>query len=156
MPGAVIGISIILLFAPINDSLGFLLIGSIPVLVYAYFIRYMAVAVSPILTSFKKYPKKLDDAGKSIGLKPFQFFRKIFIPLNKNAIIIAFCICFVDVMKDLPLTLILRPFNFDTLATQTYEYAIEEMITKSSIYSLTIIIFGIILLSILSIKQSKK
>ena len=59
-------------------------------------------------------------------------------------------------MKDLPLTLILRPFNFDTLATQTYEYAIEEMITKSSIYSLTIIIFGIILLSILSIKQSKK
>ncbi len=156
LPGAVIGISIILLFAPINDSLGFLLIGSIPVLVYAYFIRYMAVAVSPILTSFKKYPKKLDDAGKSIGLKPFQFFRKIFIPLNKNAIIIAFCICFVDIMKDLPLTLILRPFNFDTLATQTYEYAIEEMITKSSIYSLTIIIFGIILLSILSIKQSKK
>jgi iron(III) transport system permease protein len=59
-------------------------------------------------------------------------------------------------MKDLPLTLILRPFNFDTLATQTYEYAIEEMITKSSIYSLTIIIFGVILLSILSIKQLKK
>jgi iron(III) transport system permease protein len=59
-------------------------------------------------------------------------------------------------MKDLPLTLILRPFNFDTLATQTYEYAIEEMITKSSIYSITIVIFGVILLSILSVNQSKK
>jgi iron(III) transport system permease protein len=59
-------------------------------------------------------------------------------------------------MKDLPLTLILRPFNFDTLATQTYEYAIEEMITKSSIYSITIVTFGVILLSILSINQSKK
>jgi iron(III) transport system permease protein len=64
--------------------------------------------------------------------------------------------CFVDIMKDLPLTLILRPFNFDTLATQTYEYAIEEMITKSSMYSITIIIFGVILLSILSVNQSKK
>ena len=59
-------------------------------------------------------------------------------------------------MKDLPLTLILRPFNFDTLATQTYEYAIEEMITKSSIYSITIVTFGVILLSILSVNQSKK
>ena len=156
LPGAVIGISLIVLFAPINDFFGFLLIGSIPVLVYAYFIRYMAVAVSPILSSFNKHPKKLDDTGTSLGLKPLQFFRKIFLPLNKNAIIIAFCICFVDIMKDLPLTLILRPFNFDTLATQTYEYAIEEMITKSSIYSITIIIFGIILLSILSFKQSKK
>jgi iron(III) transport system permease protein len=156
LPGAVIGISLILLFSPINDYFGFLLIGSIPVLIYAYFIRYMAVAVSPIVSSFKKYPMKLDDSGKSLGLKPFEFFRKIFFPLNKSAIIIAFCICFVDIMKDLPLTLILRPFNFDTLATQTYEYAIEEMITKSSIYSITIVIFGVILLSILSVNQSKK
>ena len=156
LPGAVIGISLILLFSPINDYFGFLLIGSIPVLIYAYFIRYMAVAVSPIASSFKKYPMKLDDSGKSLGLKPVEFFRKIFLPLNKSAIIIAFCICFVDIMKDLPLTLILRPFNFDTLATQTYEYAIEEMITKSSIYSITIVIFGVILLSILSVNQSKK
>ena len=84
---------------------------------------------------------KLDDSGKSLGLKPFEFFRKIFLPLNKSAIIIAFCICFVDIMKDLPLTLILRPFNFDTLATQTYEYAIEEMITKSSIYSISSLLY---------------
>ena len=55
LPGAVIGISLILLFSPINDYFGFLLIGSIPVLIYAYFIRYMAVAVSPIVSSFKKY-----------------------------------------------------------------------------------------------------
>ena len=82
--------------------------------------------------------------------------KKLLIILLLFSFIIAFFICFVDIMKDLPLTLILRPFNFDTLATQTYEYAIEEMITKSSIYSITIVIFGVILLSILSVNQSKK
>lgn len=155
LPGAVIGISLILLFSPINDFFGFLIIGSFPVLIYAYFIRYMAVAVSPISSSFEKLSTKLDDTGKNLGLNPFKYFSKIFIPLNKKAIIIAFCISFVDIMKDLPLTLILRPFNFDTLATKTYELAVEEMITESAIYSLAIISFGFILLSVLNLTQSK-
>ena len=60
--------------------------------------------------------------------------------------IIAFILCFVDIIKELPITLILRPFNFDTLAVKTYEYAIEEMIMKSSIYSLIIILLGAVLL----------
>ena len=63
--------------------------------------------------------------------------------------IIAFIITFVDLMKELPITLILRPFNFDTLATQTYEFAIEEMLVKSSIYSLIIILIGASMLIIL-------
>ena len=70
----------------------------------------------------------------------------IYFPINKSAIAIAFLITFVDILKELPITLILRPFNFDTLAVQTYEYAIEEMIPKSSIYSLIIVMMGIILL----------
>ena len=65
------------------------------------------------------------------------------------ALITAFIVTFIDLMKELPITLILRPFNFDTLATQTYEFAIEEMIPLSSIYSLMIILIGSLLLLIL-------
>ena len=75
--------------------------------------------------------------------------QKIYLPINKFALISAFIITFVDLLKELPITLILRPFNFDTLATQTYQFAIEEMLRESSIYSLSIIFLGCIMLLIL-------
>ena len=65
-------------------------------------------------------------------------------------------LCFVDIMKDLPLTLILRPFNFDTLATQTYEYAIEEMLARSSLYSFAIVFLGTFMLIILKNTLNKE
>ena len=81
-----------------------------------------------------------------LGMTNFKLFKKIHLPININSIYIAFILCFVDIIKELPITLILRPFNFDTLAVRTYEYAIEEMIAKSSIYSLIIILLGAVLL----------
>ena len=75
--------------------------------------------------------------------------QKIHLPINKFALISAFILTFVDLLKELPITLILRPFNFDTLATQTYQFAIEEMLRESSIYSLSIIFLGCIMLLIL-------
>ena len=75
-----------------------------------------------------------------------RLFKKIHLPINRSAILIAFLLCFIDIMKELPITLILRPFNFDTLAVQTYQFAIEEMIPKSAVYSLTIVMIGSILL----------
>tara|TARA_B100000683_G_scaffold107636_1_gene106001 strand:- start:361 stop:651 length:291 start_codon:yes stop_codon:yes gene_type:complete len=77
---------------------------------------------------------------------PVKLFRKIHLPINMSAIAIAFLITFVDIIKELPITLILRPFNFDTLAVQTFQYAVDEMIPKSAIYSLTIVLVGTILL----------
>lgn len=69
--------------------------------------------------------------------------------VNKYALVSAFILVFIDVMKELPITLILRPFNFDTLATQTYEFAVEEMLPLSSIYSLIIIVLSSVMLLIL-------
>ena len=138
MPGAVIGIALILLFTIVGKFFETLFIGSFLVLIYAYVVRYMAVGISPIKSSFEKQPESIDQTAQSLGLKTVNLLNKIYIPINRSAIIIAFLLCFVDVMKDLPLTLILRPFNFDTLATQTYEYAIEEMLARSSLYSFAI------------------
>ena len=145
LPGAVIGLSLIIMFTsfPFKSEV---LIGSFIVLIYAYVMRYMAVGISPLKSSFEKHPSSYDDTAVNLGMSPIKLFKSIHLPINKSAIAIAFLITFVDIIKELPITLILRPFNFDTLAVQTYEYAIEEMIAKSSIYSLIIILLGAVLL----------
>jgi len=156
IPGAVIGLGLIILFTSVEDILSnkfsifsFSLIGSFFVLIYAYVIRFLAVGKSPIKSSLEKHPESYDETAKNLGLGPFSLFKKIHFPINKWALVIAFIVTFIDVLKELPITLILRPFNFDTLATQTFEFAVEEMIPLSSIYSLMIIIIGSILLIIL-------
>tara|TARA_Y100001954_G_scaffold228848_1_gene273868 strand:- start:328 stop:840 length:513 start_codon:yes stop_codon:yes gene_type:complete len=149
MPGAVVGIAFIILFTFFADLFDILMVGSFLVLIYAYVVRYMAVGISPIKSSFEKQPESIDQIAQSLGLKTMKILSKIYIPINRPAIIIAFLLCFVDIMKDLPLTLILRPFNFDTLATQTYEFAVEEMLARSSVYSFAIVFLGSVMLIIL-------
>ena len=151
LPGAVIALSLIMILAFLSTNLSNLVgssivFGSIIVLVYAYVMRYMAVGISPLRSSFEKHPESYDETGKNLGMSNLSLFKKVHLPINKTAVLIAFILCFVDIIKELPITLILRPFNFDTLAVRTYEYAIEEMIAKSSIYSLVIILFGSVLL----------
>ena len=143
IPGAVIALSLIILF---RDSL---LVGTFWVLLFAYVIRFLAVGKSPIQSSLEKQPDTIDDTGKNLGLGPFSLLKKVHLPINKFALLSAFIVTFIDVLKELPITLILRPFNFDTLATQTYEFANEEMLPLSSIYSLIIIILGSVMLLIL-------
>ena len=145
IPGAVIGLSIMLILQYISPNLNFLM-GSITLLVYAYTFRFMAVAIFPIESSFKQQPRKFDDLGKSLNLSTFKSFTSINLPLSKIALISSFLLVFIDVFKELPLTLILRPFNYDTLATQAFQYANEEMLSYSSIYSMTIILVCCILI----------
>ena len=147
LPGAVIALSLILIISAFSNFSGISIVfGSLSVLIYAYVMRYMAVGISPLKSSFEKHPESFDQTGRNLGMTNFKIFSKIHLPINKTSILIAFILCFVDIIKELPITLILRPFNFDTLAVKTYEYAIEEMIAKSSIYSLIIILFGTVLL----------
>ena len=147
IPGAVIGLALIMLVTSLNDMFSsFTLLGSFYLLIYAYIIRFLAVGKSPIKSSLEKHPDSYDDTAKNLGLGPLKLLQKIHLPINKFALITAFIVTFIDLMKELPITLILRPFNFDTLATQTYEFAVEEMIPLSSIYSLMIILIGSILL----------
>ncbi len=145
LPGAVIGLALIIMVTstPLKSEI---FIGSFSLLVYAYVMRYMAVGISPLKSSFEKHPSSYDDTAFNLGMGPLKLFRKIHFPINLSAIAIAFLITFVDIIKELPITLILRPFNFDTLAVQTYQYAVDEMIPKSAIYSLAIVMLGTILL----------
>ena len=156
IPGAVIGLAVILLFTQFPLFNNHLLVGSFFVLIYAYVFRFLAVGKSPIKSSLDKQPKAFEDTSKVLGVSSFKALRTIHLPLNKMALVIAFIVTFIDLLKELPITLILRPFNFDTLATQTYEFAVEEMLKASSIYSLMVIVIGSVLLIFLKYITNKQ
>ena len=160
IPGAVVALAVVLSVTGLDNlNDGVKLLGSFSVyfliLIYAYIIRFMAVGKSPIKSSLEKHPDSYDNSAKNLGLSNFKIFQKIYFPINKYAFFTALILVFIDLMKELPITLILRPFNFDTLATQTYEFAIEEMIPLSSIYSSVIILICCILLVFLKIFLDK-
>ena len=160
IPGAVIALSVIIFITGVDNLYdSFSILGSFSIyftiLIYAYIIRFMAVGKSPIKSSMEKYPDSYNNSAKNLGLSNFKIFQKVYFPINKYSFFTAFTLVFVDIMKELPITLILRPFNFDTLATQTYEFAIEEMIPLSSIYSSVIIIICCILLIFLKMFLDK-
>jgi len=160
IPGAVVALAVVISITSLDNlDDNIKLLGSFSVyfliLIYAYIIRFMAVGKSPIKSSLEKYPDSYNHSAKNLGLSNFKIFQKIYFPINKYAFFTALTLVFVDIMKELPITLILRPFNFDTLATQTYEFAIEEMIPLSSIYSSVIIIICCILLIFLKMFLDK-
>ncbi|MBM7560274.1 ABC transporter permease [Marinitoga litoralis] len=160
IPGAVIAVGVIVFFINLDKSLfplynllglrtKLLLSSSILMLIYAYIVRFLNIAYSPIDANFEKNGKSYHEASRSLGKSFFYTFLKVDVPMIKPAIISAFIFAFIEIIKELPLTLILRPFNFDTLATKVFEYANDEMIHEASVASLTIIIIIFIFIMIL-------
>jgi len=121
-----------------------LLNGTLSVLLYAYIIRFLAVAANPILSNQLKLKKSLSDASRVLGKGPFKTFLKIDLPLLKPSLLAAFILVFVDTMKELPLTLILKPYDFNTLAVKAYEYASDEQIMEASLPALCIVATGVV------------
>ncbi|NUV00199.1 MULTISPECIES: ABC transporter permease [unclassified Marinitoga] len=162
IPGAVIAVGVMIIFINLDKTLSSLyaflgiksrlvLTSSILMLIYAYIVRFLNIAYSPIDSNFEKTGKSYHEASRSLGKSFFITFLKIDIPIIKPAIISAFIFSFIEIIKELPLTLILRPFNFDTLATKVFEYANDEMIHEASVASLTII--SIIFIFILILRK---
>lgn len=147
VPGAAIavGIMITMLFidqtilAAIDPTIGLLVTGSTFGLVYAYVVRYLAVGYNPIDSGFKKITFSLTEVSRTLGVSPLLSLFSVNLPLLKPALWSALLLVFVDVMKELPLTLILRPFNFETLATRAFRYANDEMVPESAPVALVII-----------------
>jgi iron(III) transport system permease protein len=140
IPGSVVAIGVITLFVTVERQLpSVFLSGTIMMLVFAYFVRFLAIGYNSIETGFEKLGKKYTEAGRTLGYGMTRTFFKIDLPLIKPAVVAAFILVFIDIMKELPLTLILRPFNYHTLATKTFEYASDEMIHEAAISALLII-----------------
>lgn len=151
IPGAVVAIGIMIPTLALDrwlmgvvtslsgNTTGFIIHGTLFALVYAYAVRFLAVAYNPIESTTLKVSNSIPDASKTLGVGNFKTFFKIEYPLIKTGMLSAFILVFVDVLKELPLTLILKPFQVNTLAVRAFEYASDERVMEAAIPSLFII-----------------
>ncbi|WP_018996850.1 ABC transporter permease [Hirschia maritima] len=156
LPGTVLAVGLLMPIGPLDQFLtgtsrnlfgtshGLLLTGSISVLVYALTVRFLTVSYNGILAGSEKITPSMDAAARSLGASSFQVFKRIHFPLLKPSIAASACLVFIDVIKELPATLILRPFNFETLATRVYRLASDERLNEASTAALLIVIVGLI------------
>jgi iron(III) transport system permease protein len=159
LPGAIIGVAILVTFG-IWDSLlrqfsqsppaTLLVSGTLGALVIAYFIRFLTVGFNPIEAGMKRINANMDEASRMLGRTPLGGFFRLHLPLLRLPILGALMVLFVDLMKELPLTLVLRPNNFETLATRTYGLMHgEERIAAGSVPALVLVLTGLATLVLL-------
>ena len=163
VPGSVLAVGVLVSLGTIDNgidgfmretfgiSTGLLLSGSIAALVFGYLVRFLALSFGSIEASLGKVTPNMDGAARSLGLGPFGTLKRVHMPLIHGSILTAGMMVFVDCMKELPLTVILRPFNFHTLATYVHQYASDEQLGEASLAALSIVGFGILPVIILSL-----
>ena len=120
-----------------------MIIGSIFGLVFAYLVRFLAVAWQPIQSSMKKQCTSINQASRNLKGNPLKSSLNINLPILKKPLLLTSLIVFIDISKELPLTLILRPFNFDTLATFTYDLVNQAHFFQSALPSILIILISL-------------
>ena len=161
-PGSVIAVGVLIpvtqldrwLAATIHGltghSPGLLITGGIAALVYAYLVRFLTVSLHSVEASLTKITLTMDDAARSLGYGRVQAMWRIHLPLLRGSLLTGALLVFVDVMKELPATLVMRPFNFDTLATQAFTLASDERLGEASTAALSIVAVGVLPLILIS------
>ena len=119
-------------------------------LLLAYAVRFLAVALQGIEAGLGQIKPSMDQAARSLGLQPRQVLWRVHVPLLRGSVLTAALLVFIDTMKELPATLVMRPFNFDTLATQAYVLASDERLTEASTAALAIVVVGLLPLVVIS------
>jgi len=162
MPGAVLAIGVIIpaawldarviawVEAATGHKLPLLLSGTLAALVFACAVRFLPLAEGAIASGLTKITPRMDDAARSLGESAAGALRRVHLPLLRGSALTAVLLVFVDCMKELPMTLILRPFNFSTLATHVYEYASSEMFRDAAPAALAIVVAGLLPVILLS------
>jgi iron(III) transport system permease protein len=125
-------------------SSGLLLLGSGAAVIYAYFVRFLAVASGSVEAGFSRISPSLDDAARTLGEGAGRRLRRIHVPLSRPALATAALLVFVDCMKELPATLLLRPLGFETLATHLYGEAVRGTYEDAAIAALVIVVVGLV------------
>lgn len=164
IPGAVIAVGIMIpmmgvdriINRAVSNQFGIILSGTLFILVMAYIVRFMAVGYNAIDAGFQKSGTSVNEVARSLGASPLKTLWEIDLPLITNSIAGAVLLAFIDILKELPLTLILRPFNFNTLATKAFDMATNEMIAESANASLVVVLTGVIPIIVLNNMISKR
>ncbi|OGA98782.1 MAG: iron ABC transporter permease [Burkholderiales bacterium RIFCSPHIGHO2_12_FULL_69_20] len=156
LPGSVIAVGVLIPVTRLDHALsalaqqwfglqpGLLITGGIAALVYACLVRYLTAAMQAVDAGLAKITPSMDCAARSLGHTPAQTLRRVHLPLLRGSMLTAALLVFIDVMKELPATLVMRPFNFDTLATQAYTLAADERLAEASTAALAIVAVGLL------------
>ncbi|NQF16706.1 iron ABC transporter permease [Brevibacillus sp. HB1.3] len=156
IPGAVLSIGVMAVVMSVDKELSsfyswmglgtnkLVLSMSLFMLTFAYIIRFLAVGFNAVEAGFEKTGNRYSEAARMLGMSMTRTFFKVDLPLIKGAVFTGFILVFMEIVKELPLTLLLRPYNFETLATKAYQYASDEQIHQAAIPSLCIIAVGIV------------
>jgi iron(III) transport system permease protein len=156
IPGAVIAVGIMQPLGQVDRVLGvvtggqFLLSGSVLALIFAYTVRFLAVSLGTVEASLTKIKPDLDEAARSLGHHVGSILLRVHAPLIGGGMLSAALLLFVDVMKELPATIVMRPFNFETLAVRVYEYAADERLAEAAAPALAILLVGVVPVVLLS------
>ena len=156
IPGTVVALGVVIPLATLDNmasdlseslwgvKTGLLLSGTAFALILAYVIRFLAVGLGPVEAGWQRLSPHLDAAARTLGAGPFKLLRAVHVPLLRPALGAAALLVFVDTMKELSATLLLRPFDFETLATQIYVYASQEQFERSAIPALIVVAVGMV------------
>lgn len=149
MPGAVVALGALLLLAPLNETvLGWtggavLLSASVIGLMYAYLVRFLAIGFSGVEASLEKVTPNMEMAARSLGAAPARVLTRIHLPLVRTGVLAALLLVFVDTLKELPVTMFLRPFGMETLSVWTYMLASESAWQAAALPALTIVLASV-------------
>ena len=156
IPGTVIAVGVLIPFAWFDNTLdaflteyfnissGLLISGTVVILIFAYLTRFLAISINTVEAGLIKIKPSMDEVAKTIGMSPISIIKRIHMPMMRGSLLTALLLVFIDVLKELPVTLILRPFNFNTLAVRTYELANEERLADAAVPALAIVLAGVI------------
>lgn len=155
VPGAVIVVGLLLPMGWVqatwpNSGVGFWLTATVLGLVWAYLVRFVAVALQSVQSGYARVPASLDDSARMLGVAGFSLVRRVHWPLLRKPVAAATLLVLVDVMKELPATLVLRPFNTDTLAVMAYQLARDERLGEAALPSLALVLVGLLPVILLS------
>ncbi|WP_425485401.1 ABC transporter permease [Halomonas cerina] len=167
VPGSVVAVGILIPFAWLDNAInswllahqgeviGLIFSGSAFILIYAYVVRFLAVSFNAVEASLGKVTPSMDAAARTLGQSAAGTLKRVHTPIMRGSLIAASILVFVDVMKELPATVILRPFDFDTLAVRAHNLASDERLAEASTASLAIVAVGIIPVILLSIAMRR-
>ncbi len=169
VPGAVLAVGVVMPVAWFDNavdgfsravfgaSTGLILSGTVAALLFAYVVRFLAVSHGTIESGLSRITPSMDDAARNLGATGLATLRRVHFPMIRGSALTAVLLVFVETMKELPMTLLLRPFNFDTLATFAYQYASDEQIEEAALAALAIVFTGLgpVLLLSLAIRRSR-
>ena len=150
LPGTVLAVGLFVPVAAIDNVLGAiglstpLLQGTMVVMLLAYSVRFMAVAFTPLESNLLRITPSIDAASRSLGVSGIKMLAKVHLPMVKGGLLTAMVLVFVDVMKELPITLMTRPFGFNTLAVRIFELSSEGLWERAALPALAIVLVGLI------------